>query len=93
MHPEENEPRPGSEEELPPPVDSFHRVYFGQLSEPLVPPHPGPPEAQEDELTRQALEDPAAGLEPADSGPTAWRVVALVLFAVGALAVVFWWKR
>ena len=41
-------------------------------------------EEPEDELTRVALEDPAADEAhgPVDSGPTLWRVVALLTFAV-----------
>jgi hypothetical protein len=42
----------------------------------------------EDELTRAALED--VPLHEAESGPTLWRLVAILTFAVGALAFVFW---
>lgn len=45
--------------------------------------------APEDELTRAALADPAPREAP-DAGPTLWRVVTLVVFAVAALAFVFW---
>jgi hypothetical protein len=69
--------------------DSFRRVYFGQLSEPLVRPHPEPPEAEEDELTRAALGDPEAGLEHGHDEPTAWRLVLIALVAAVALAIVF----
>lgn len=44
----------------------------------------------EDELTRAALSDPAAFDEPAPTGPTAWRMVALLGIAILALAGVFW---
>jgi hypothetical protein len=69
--------------------DSFRRVYFGQVSEPLVRPHPAPPEAEEDDLTRAALGDPEAGRERAHDEPTAWRMVAIALLAAAALAIVF----
>jgi hypothetical protein len=67
-------------------------VYFGQISRDLVPYHPEPPEAPEDELTREAMEDPAA-LQPegtCNPAPTLWRLIVVLLVAVGALAIVFW---
>jgi hypothetical protein len=42
----------------------------------------------EDELTRAALSDP--GVAEAPGRPTLWRLVAVLVFAVGALAIVFW---
>ena len=39
-----------------------------------------------------ALEDPMAHEPPPDSGPTVWRLLTLVAFAVIALAIVFWWR-
>ncbi|WP_306590763.1 hypothetical protein [Geothrix sp. 21YS21S-4] len=45
--------------------------------------------APEDELTRAALADPGIVDVPADR-PTLWRVVAVVVLAVGALGIVFW---
>ena len=45
----------------------------------------------EDELTRAALEDPGT-LDAPDDRPTAWRLVTVVLLAVAALAIVFWWR-
>lgn len=85
------EPLPPSEpEDLPPPENTFRRVYFGQLSEPLVPDHPEPPEAEEDELTRAALTDPdASELSRPHTEPTPWRWVVLVLLAAGSLWVLF----
>ena len=55
-----------------------------------APPTP-PSHEPEDELTRAALEDPAAeeAHAPLDGGPTLWRVVALLAFAVLALGIVF----
>lgn len=44
----------------------------------------------EDELTRAALSDPAAFEEPTPSGPTAWRLISLLIVAIAALAGVFW---
>jgi hypothetical protein len=71
--------------------DTFRKVYLGQVSDPLFPPHPEPQETPEDELTRLALEDPQ-GFEPApQGGPTLWRLITLVAFAVIALGIVFWW--
>lgn len=89
-----SEPIPGKGEELAsePGQDlAWRRVTFGQVAEPLVPPHPEPPESPEEELARAALEDPgAATRDMADGRPTFWRVVVLILVAVAALAIVFW---
>jgi hypothetical protein len=75
--------------------DAWKLVYFGQISRDLVPYHPEPPEATEDELTRAALEDPDSVTrgEPGPVGPTLWRVLAVFAIAVGALALVFWRSR
>lgn len=72
--------------------DAWKLVYFGQLSRDLVPYHPDPPEAPEDELTQAALSDPDSVTrgEGASSGPTFWRVLVLMAVAIGALAMVFW---
>jgi len=49
-----------------------------------------PPESLEDELEREALQDPAAhSRDDHDPQPTFWRVLVLVLVAVAALSVVF----
>jgi hypothetical protein len=72
--------------------DGFRKVYLGQASDPLFPPHPGEPEAPEDELTRAALEDP--GPEPVNEPrPTFWRFIILMLLAVLALGLIFRWLR
>lgn len=78
-------------EHRPHPVEgAWKPIVLGQLSEDLVPPHPEPPEAGEDELTRAALEDPAAQAGAEHEGPpTAWRLVFIVLVAVAALSIVF----
>lgn len=74
--------------------EGWRPVIMGQLVEPLVPPHPEPPEAAEDELTRAALEDPAAlAEEPHSAHPHTWRLVFLVLLAVVALSMVFRFAR
>ncbi len=74
--------------------DTYRKVLFGEVADPLFPPHPGAPEAPEDELTQAALEDPeAAHLELPHPHPTLWRLVVLLVFAVVALACVFWWFR
>ena len=72
--------------------DTFHKVYLGQVSDPLFPAHPEPAETPEDELTRLALEDPAAFEPAAPTGPTLWRLIGLMAFAVIALSIVFWWR-
>jgi hypothetical protein len=80
-------PDPGGE---PAPQDTFRKIYFGQLSDPLLPEPEVPSSTTEDELTRAALEDPDAYQgEEIDPRPTSWRWVFLLLLAVGALAVVF----
>ncbi len=48
-----------------------------------------PADVAEDELTRAALADPGEASLP-EPGPTLWRVVALLVFAVVALGIVFW---
>jgi hypothetical protein len=73
--------------------DTFRKVYLGQVSDPLFPPHPGPPESSEDELTRLALEDPRATEPEPQEGPTLWRLLALIAFAVIALGIIFWWHH
>lgn len=73
--------------------EAWKTVYMGQLSHDLVPFHPEPPEAPEDELTREAMEDPGDVTRADADGeraPTLWRLVVVVLVAVGALAIVFW---
>jgi hypothetical protein len=45
--------------------------------------------APEDELTRAALEDGGTYDLP-DERPTVWRLIVVILFAVVALAIVFW---
>jgi hypothetical protein len=72
--------------------DAWKLVYFGQVSRDLVPYHPDPPEAPEDELTQAALSDPESVTrdEGAPSTPTFWRVLVLMAVAIGALAFVFW---
>lgn len=74
--------------------DTYRKVVLGEVADPLYPPHPGPPEADEDELTRAALSDPAAhNLEMPNTQPTFWRLITVVAFSVMALAIVFWWFR
>jgi len=72
--------------------DAWKLVYLGQLSRDLVPYHPDPPEAPEDELTQAALTDPDSVTrgEGVSTGPTFWRVLVLLGLAIGALALVFW---
>ena len=73
--------------------EPWKTVYMGQISGELVPYHPEPPEAPEDELTQAAMADPRdVNLNRAHetSAPTFWRVLVVVMLAVGALAVVFW---
>ncbi|MBI4912664.1 MAG: hypothetical protein HY823_07995 [Acidobacteria bacterium] len=85
-------PVPGPEFVPPSGADgSWRRVTFGPLTEPLVPPHPGPPESPEDELAAAALGDPGAGIrDTVNTAPTFWRTIFLLLLAVAALALVFW---
>lgn len=87
-----NEPLPGGEAPLAPPQDTFRKVYFGPLADPLIPAvREDPAPDAEDELTRAALEDPDAQQLnlPQDGQPTLWRLVVLILFAVAALGIVF----
>jgi hypothetical protein len=74
---------------VPPSPDTFRRVVFGQVADPLVRPHPEAPEAEEDELTRAALMDSeSAETEPSDE-PTAWRWVVLLAGTALALYILF----
>lgn len=76
------------------PANTWKPVIMGQVSGDLLPPHPGAPEASEDELTQAALSDPAdVAYEEPDPHPTFWRVLVIVLIAVGALSVVFRFAR
>ena len=86
--PEPSEPQPAGTKDR----DAWKMVYFGQLSRDLVPYHPEPPEAPEDELTQAALEDPenVNRGEPLHTPPTLWRVLAVLAVAVAALGLVFW---
>ncbi len=73
------------------PQDSFHRIFFGQVEEPLFPAPNAPSDTPEDDLTRAALNDPAAHTIDIHEGPlTLWRLMALVILVVVALAIVFW---
>ncbi len=74
--------------------DTYRKVMFGEVADPLYPPHPGPPEAEEDELTRAAMSDPAAhNLNMSNPNPTAWRIITVFGVAVLALSIVFWWMK
>lgn len=71
--------------------DTYRKVMFGEVSDPLFPPHPAPAEATEDDLTRAAMEDPAAcEVEAPHANPTFWRVVVVLVVAIAALTLVFW---
>jgi hypothetical protein len=89
--PDEGPGRPEEERPVPVHQDTFRKVYFGQLSDPIYPaPEPGE-ETPEDDLTRAALSDPdALKGETFDPRPTSWRWVFLLLLAVAALGTVFW---
>jgi len=86
------EPEPSP---VPKDKDAWQVVYLGQLSRDLVPYHPDPPEAPEDELTEAALSDPdgATRGEAAPNGPTFWRALVMVAVAIIALTLVFWRGR
>lgn len=81
----------GPEEDpiVPPSPDTFRRVVFGQVAEPLVRPHPEPPEAAEDDLTFAALTDAEPADGPPNDEPTAWRWVVLLAGAAVALYILF----
>lgn len=89
---EGSEPRPP--EDMPQELgaqDSFRRIYFGQLSEPLIAEPLSPDPTPDDELTRAALEDPAGrDIEWVDPMPTSWRWIFLMVLGIVALATVFW---
>ena len=87
-------PSTGEPQEDPHAPHDWRPVIMGQISGELLPPHPGPPEAPEDELTQAALSDPDGLYEQEpDSKPTFWRVLVVVLIAVGALSIVFRFAR
>lgn len=91
LPPNEQDPAsPPDREGEPAPQDTFRKIYFGQLSDPLIPEPQESSAPPEDELTRAALEDPDAYKgEEIDPRPTTWRWVFLLLLAVGSLAIVF----
>ena len=90
----EPNPTPGEDGPRPTPPDAWKDVVMGQVSHPLVAPHPEPAEAGEDELTQAAMADPAdVAHQEGDPRPTFWRVLVVVLIAVAALAVVFGFAR
>jgi hypothetical protein len=68
--------------------DSFRKVYLGQVSDPIFPPHPGRPESADEELLRAALEDPASD-SAEDPRPTPWRIVTLIVLTIAALGMIF----
>ena len=73
------------------PKDSFHRIIFGQVEEPLFPAPNSPSDMPDDELTRAALNDPAAHtIDIRETPPTLWRFLVLIALVVGALTIVFW---
>ncbi len=73
------------------PRDSFHRIFFGQVEEPLFPAPNPPSDMPEDDLTRAALNDPAGRtVDIQDAPPTLWRLLVLIILVVVALAIVFW---
>ncbi len=73
------------------PKDSFHRIIFGQVEEPLFPAPNPPTDTPDDELTRAAMNDPAAHtLDIQETPPTLWRFLVLIALVVGALTIVFW---
>jgi hypothetical protein len=87
---------PGVESEEPEvldvhPQDSFHRIIFGQVEEPLFPAPNSPSDTPDDDLTRAALNDPAAHtIDIQETPPTLWRLVVLITLVVVVLAIVFW---
>ena len=97
VNPETGPPKPTEREAEEPevldihPQDSFHRIFFGQVEEPLFPAPDPPSDLPEDDLTRAALNDPAAHtLDIQEAPPTLWRFVVLIIVVVVALAIVFW---
>lgn len=71
--------------------DSFRRVILGQASDPLFPPHPGPPVVSEAELAEVALADHAHPRRHRRQGfSPLWGTIALIAFACGILALVLW---
>jgi hypothetical protein len=71
--------------------DNYRQVIFGQIADCLVPPHPGPPDAGDDELANAAINDPAASeLDAQDEHPTIWRALFLTALVIIVLTVVFW---
>ncbi len=92
MQPDATRPDPEDPltDSVVPPQDGFRKIYFGEIGDPLVPPHPEPPEAPEDELTQAALSDGARSYpEHTQPAPTAWRAVAMLLVGAFALAYLF----
>lgn len=71
------------------PQDGFRRVILGQASDPLFPPHPGPPEVPEEELTQEALADTYHARRRRKWGfSPLWPVLALAALALIVLSLV-----
>lgn len=71
--------------------DSFRRVILGQASDPLFPPHPGPPVVSESELAEVAMGDHQLPRRHRRQGfSPLWRTLALIAFACGILVLVLW---
>lgn len=93
LDPLQGDPETPRSEDLLTPEDpeTWKRVVFGIGSRKVWPEHPEPAEAEEDELTRAAVEDPAAAHREHPGQPsTVWPVIFLVVIAVVALGIVFW---
>jgi hypothetical protein len=94
QHDQQEPPSPFEDHHLPVGRDAWMPVVMGQVAGGFVPPHPGPPEAPDDELTQAALSDPCdVRQQEEDVRPTFWRVLVLVLIAVAALSIVFRFAR
>lgn len=71
--------------------DAYRRVILGQASDPIFPPHPGPPEFSDEELTTAALADPFHPRRRRRWGfSPLWPLIGLVALALITLSLVLW---
>lgn len=79
---------------LAPRQDTFHKVLFGQISDPIFPSHPEAPEVTDAELAKQFEEDSSPSRQDATRLSSPYGRVLVLWIVVGiALGIVFFSSR